>query len=518
MNTGRISGISSGMDTEQIVKDLMKIERQKVDRMGQDKQLLEWKRDDYRDMNRLLDDFNRSITDGLMRQSSFNKKIVNSSNSSAVTARNINSTSDVNTKINVYQLAESAYINSSGSIVADPSNFDPNKKLSEESSKFNNYPTETTFSIQSIKADGTLGEVVNFTFDPNVESLNSVLSKINNSNAGVSTFYDSQTGKISMVAKNTGAIGDETQPEIILTGDFLTTTLGLGNDNLGANGSHGQNASFKINGLDTTRTSNTFIINGYEYTLHQVTDNNDGIVEAGEQVTISSQTDVDTIYKSIKDFVDKYNETIDKINKELSEERYRDYRPLTSDERKALDEYEIKLWDEKARSGTLRNDPTLNRGLSQMRTDIYTPVSGLDSSFNQLSEIGITTSSNYREKGKLIIDEAKLREAIAADPMAVSDLFNKDGATYEEQGIARRLKESSYNTIKNIESTAGNELKASSQFSLGREMDRLDKRIMTEEARLINIENRYWREFTRMEQMVEKWYSQGDFLASIGGY
>lgn len=514
MDTGRISGLSSGMDTETMIRDLMKIERQKVDRMNQDKQLKEWKRNDYREMNSILNDLNRSISEGMFRQSTFNKKVVSSTNQSAVTARNINSTTDVNTKMNVYQLAESAYINSSGDIRTDAT-FDPNKTLATESAKLAPY-TSTTFSIQSIKADGTLGDVVNFSFDPNTDSLNSVLSKINNSNAGVSAFYDSQTGKVSMVAKNTGAYGDATQPEIILQGDFLTNTLGLGNDNLGTNGSEGKNASFNINGLTTTRQSNTFNINGYEYTLYQVTDNNDGIVQAGEQVTISSKTDVDTIYKSIEDFVNKYNETIDKINKELSEERYRDYRPLTNEERKELDEYEVKLWDDKARSGTLRNDPTLMRGLSQMRTDVYTPVTGANSSYDQLSKIGITTSSNYREKGKLVIDEGKLKEAIAADPMAVSDLFNKDGATYGEKGIARRLKETSYNTIKNIESIAGNELKASTQYSLGREMDRLDKQILDEEDRLIEVENRYWRDFTRMEQEVEKWNSQGDYLFSLG--
>ncbi|HRU42192.1 MAG TPA: flagellar cap protein FliD N-terminal domain-containing protein, partial [Candidatus Diapherotrites archaeon] len=44
----RISGISSGLDVDGIVKQLMRIEQMKVDKARQSKTLLEWKRDDYR--------------------------------------------------------------------------------------------------------------------------------------------------------------------------------------------------------------------------------------------------------------------------------------------------------------------------------------------------------------------------------------------------------------------------------------------------------------------------------------
>ena len=43
----RISGLASGLDTESIINDLMKIEQLKVDKLKQQKQLLEWRRDDY---------------------------------------------------------------------------------------------------------------------------------------------------------------------------------------------------------------------------------------------------------------------------------------------------------------------------------------------------------------------------------------------------------------------------------------------------------------------------------------
>ena len=44
----RLSGLSSGLDTDSMVKQLMSVEQAKVDKVKQSRTLLEWKRDDYR--------------------------------------------------------------------------------------------------------------------------------------------------------------------------------------------------------------------------------------------------------------------------------------------------------------------------------------------------------------------------------------------------------------------------------------------------------------------------------------
>ncbi len=51
-----------------------------------------------------------------------------------------------------------------------------------------------------------------------------------------------------------------------------------------------------------------------------------------------------------------------------------DYAPLTDAQKEDMKEDEIKLWEEKARKGTLRNDSTLKSLLTKMRTSIYTSV------------------------------------------------------------------------------------------------------------------------------------------------
>ena len=59
-----------------------------------------------------------------------------------------------------------------------------------------------------------------------------------------------------------------------------------------------------------------------------------------------------------------------------------------------------------------------------MRTSIYSSVS--ESSFGSMSKIGISTTSNYLEGGKLQIDEEKLRAAIEKDPNGIYNLFMAD--------------------------------------------------------------------------------------------
>ena len=78
-----------------------------------------------------------------------------------------------------------------------------------------------------------------------------------------------------------------------------------------------------------------------------------------------------------------------------------------------------------AKKGTLRRDSTLSSLLTKMRTSIYSSVS--DTSFGSLDKIGISTTSNYLEGGKLEIDEEKLRAAIEEDPNGIYNLFMADG-------------------------------------------------------------------------------------------
>lgn len=233
-------------------------------------------------------------------------------------------------------------------------------------------------------------------------------------------------------------------------------------------------------------------------------------------VTISSTTNTDAIFNSIKSFVDKYNETIDEINKKLKETRYRDYQPLTDEQREQLTEKQAEKWEEKARSGILRGDSILSNALSSMRQALYRKVEAASKGFQQLAQIGITTTANYLEGGKLIIDEAKLKQKIEENPEAVYRLFSNNGEG-ANKGIVLQLRDEIKKTIKSIEDKAGNTLKTVNQYIIGKNILDIDTRISEAEDRLKRVEDRYWKQFSAMEKAVQRANSQSMYLMNAFG-
>ncbi|WP_370529826.1 flagellar hook-associated protein 2 [Alkalihalobacillus sp. AL-G] len=523
----RIGGLASGMDIDKLVSDLMKAERIPLDKMEQEMQRLVWKRDDYREMNMLLRDLDNSIFDGIFRQSTYLTKSVTSSNEAAVTATAGSTATNTTTTINVTQLAKAAMYNSETAVTDNNGNaVDGDTNLDQVTfSGGQAFTTGFNLKLSVIKPGESQASDITIAVDPTTDSIKDVMSKINShTDLGVSAFYDSETNKVVLTMKDTGSgaklsITNDGTADATTTADFFSA-LGfsnasagyeLGDTNLsgtidgtdGAIKTAGLDAQFEYNGFATSRKTNTFEINDVSYTLN-------GIGSANISVT----QDSDTILDSIVQFVDKYNETIDKVNGELSEERYRDFPPLTDKQREDLSDNEIELWEEKAMSGMLRSDPILSGGLNSMRMDLYSPVNSTTVSpdFNQLAEIGIETSSNYKDRGKLIINESKLREAIEADPDAVYELFMSDGTTDAEKGIARRLRDSISETMGKIEAKAGNSLETNEQFTMGRNIEEIEDEIYTFERRLTDIEDRYWRQFTAMEKAINRMNQQSMYL------
>lgn len=518
MSNLRIGGLASGIDTQGIIEQMMQLERMPLDKMMQKKQTLEWQRDDYREINRKLQEFRLFLSDSFGKQATLNAKKVNSSNASRITATARADAGDMSYVISkVSQLATAASNASANSIGVGNGKIDPNKKLSEVGFA-GGFTAGEQFSITTYNKEGQ-AVTKNFTVDGS-KTLNEVMAEVNRSGLGVNMFYDEHLGKVSITRTETGNLNPNAGgAEMKFTGNFLTSTLGLSEGNEQA----GQNAKFTINGLDTERTSNTFTINGTTITLHDTfTDSS--------AVTINVVKDVDKVVDSVKEFITKYNEMIDLINGKLTEERYRSYTPLSEEQKYGMKDKEIEMWEEKARSGLLRNDPVLSSGLSQIRMALAESIKGLESQLGikSLADIGIVTTKNYMDGGKLELDtsqkgadrltgEERLRKAIAEDPDAFYNIFmggTSDGPQ-AEQGVARRMIGLIDKTIKeNIEQRAGNEFRQNHQFTIGRELDDVNKRISNFEQRLKQIEDRLWKKFSAMENSLSALNSQSEALMS----
>ena len=509
----RISGLASGMDTETMVKELMTAHRIPLDKISQKKQYTEWQRDDYRTVNRTLNDFKNLTNDSMLRQSTFIKKTVTSSMSEDVSIKNINSVSEFSGKIKVKQLAESATMQSTEKVLNSET------ELKNKLSEITTVPSK--FIISSIKADGTIdtGYEVKITTDSTMQT---VLDDINK-NSGVNAFFDSFTGKIAFTAKFSGDVKDiETakNPEIVFSGGaenfaFLkvkennveaANTKNSAGDTIIPSGTLGTNAIFTYNGLETQRQSNTFQISGYEISLKQAND---------KDITFNSSPDVDSILESVTKFINEYNKVIEDLNNQIRETKYKDYQPLTDTEKEALSEDQIKKWEEKAMSGTLKNDSIISGVLNSMRSALGSVVGGV-SGANSLSSIGIKTTSNYLENGKLIIDETKLREAISANPNQVYELFAADGVKDSEKGLARRITSALDEARTKITAKAGSgTTTVNNTFVLGRLLEGYEDQMKRFEDRLESLESRYWKQFSAMEKAIQKANSQSSYLSGM---
>lgn len=366
-----------------------------------------------------------------------------------------------------------------------------------------------SFSVATVGQDGTATSQP-FTFD-STASLNTILSTISQSTVGVSTFYDSSNNRVSMTRTETGNL-NASGAEMQFSGasaDFMTSALQI--DTTKEQG--GTDATYNVNGLPSLSTShsNTVTFGGVSATLQA---NNVG------PVTLRVNTDTDTVYKSISNFIDTYNTTIAGINSKISETRNYSYLPLTDAQKQSMKDTDITAWTTKAQSGMLANDSILSGALSQMRINLSNPVSGTsDSTMSQLAAIGITTSSNYLDNGKLVIsDSAKLNQAISTNPQAVMELFTNTGTSSTDtasQGIMQRLNTTITNTITQIEQQAGNTNMTDTQYFIGQNIDNLNTQISDFKTKLVSIENRYYSQFTAMEQAIQQANTQSSYIQNL---
>lgn len=365
----------------------------------------------------------------------------------------------------------------------------------------------TIFSMSTNTSSGTQYEKFIAT---GADSINDVARQVNDSKVGVSLFYDSFSNKMTLTRKETGKYS-ESGNDLTVYGNLMNNVFKFASA-VGEDGESliksGENSSFTINGLKTERNSNTFTIDGVAFTLKQTFE------ATNSTVTIGVSNDNTKIYENIKGFIDKYNELIETIQAKTNETRNKDYQPLTDDERESLSDKQQEKWEEIAKAGLLRRDSILTGILSQMRTNFYSTVnnSEISANYNQLAKIGITTSANYLEGGKLVIDEAKLKAAIEADPNSVEQLFRG------ENGIIQKLTDTVNGAMDKLKTKAGNPFSTNDNFTIGKELNNIAKRQESFEDRLEQLETRYWAQFTAMEQAIQKANSQSSSLSQYFSY
>jgi flagellar hook-associated protein 2 len=500
-NTMRVSGLASGMNTDEIVDGLVKAQSSRLFKMQQTKILTNWKSDSYRDVNKKLDEFRKAM-EGLRLQSTFNKQAVTSSDSRVeVSSGGISTQTEfVISEATLPTSARPAIVSfdskmASGASSIGDSDITFNLTGTED---INGVPTEVTKEI-------TL--TAKMTFDQAIAKINesSNVTNVKASNVGGSLVFTSSKPGSSQSVK-------------------ISVTSGVNTLNITNSTENGKDAiagSVTINDTPIAISTNKFTYEGVTFNLK-------GDIEAAA-ITVKVGTDTQGIFDNIKTFVDKYNGLIAEFNGKLTEKRYRDFPPLLDDQKKDMKENDIKLWDEKAKSGLLTNDSTIRSFLTEMRNSLNTVVenSGVSLKFKSLRDIGINFSSNYQDNGKLTLDESKLKGLLQTNAEDVKQLFTiketglpitsttvTDSNMHKGSGFGWRVYDRLNTAISKLGSIAGSpNSSVDTKSTIAQQLKSLDTNIYREQDKISAYEERMWKQFTAMEKALQQLNSQGSWLS-----
>jgi flagellar hook-associated protein 2 len=633
----RISGMASGLDTDTMVKQLMKAEVMKVDKVKQDKQVIQWQQDLYREVIGNLTSMKSTYFDVLKPETNvlsknnysafdvaaidvpiagspspiagasatagvgaapgvYKVEITNlasgatkegsalaSNTTKASTLASLGLTADTTINItyngttkpvtikttdtieNVIQNISDA---TSGNVVAKfseltkeftiqttatgnsntlsmdkniaalgfRSNIIEGAKISDTVTEASGITAPGSFTLNYKLADGTAA-TKNISFDtPNM--ISDIINDINTQTGGRVVAKIDGTNKTFTLRT---ADGTEVSIENALGSAVSELKLPIAKTT--SVQAKGIDAVLKITppnsntAVDVIKSTNNFNIDGVSYSL----------ARPGTTTNITVTSNAQKAFDKIKGFIDKYNEIVDKINDKITEKKQYTYKPLTDEQKADMETEDIKKWEEKAKEGLLKNDSSLQNMLSSMRSAFFQGVEGAGIT---LKDLGLNTSADYTQKGKIVFDtalggEQKLKDMLATRGEQVAKLFmqtstkqpsySPDLTTIQrqdrssDQGIFQRLNDILQDNVRTTRNSGGKKgiliekagIKGDfTEFSslLYNQIKDKDKIISTLSSKLADKETRYYTQFSKLEQAMNSLNSQSSWLAQqLGG-
>jgi len=198
----RLSGVSSGLDTDLIIGSMLQLNQARLDKQNQSTTKLEWKADALREVNALIRAFRESslsvlsASDNMLSAAAYNTfavTMLTPTNAVTVSAGSQASAGAL-TIGSISQLAAAANVKSVGAFTGAVLSYDTKLSALEMQNAFEFDEGEISFSINGIV----------FTLDEEA-TLGDLLNAVNASDAGVRMTYSSLTKGFAVTAKNTGS-------------------------------------------------------------------------------------------------------------------------------------------------------------------------------------------------------------------------------------------------------------------------------------------------------------------------
>ena len=495
----RMSGLASGMDTEGIINEMMKIQRMKTTKIENNITKLEWQQDKWKTLNTKIYALYTGPLSKIRLEGSFNAKNATSSNSNKLEVTANGSVPEGTHTIEVKSTASAQFV--TGSELNLDSKAAYSTKLADLYKADEGFPAGSEINI----AVGDNEEVV-FKVEDNT-TIGDFVSSLQK--AGLNASFDTVNQRFFISSKESGVdqaftITTEAEEANPNSTDLLSK-MGLGDDASIINPS---DAVVIYNGAEIRSSSNTITANGLTMTVKETTGTD-------EVINIAITKDAEAVYDMVKDFISSYNEVLSELNDSYHAASARGYEPLTDEEKQAMSEDQIEKWEDRIKDSLLRRDGTVRSISDAMRNTLSRRVSVGDKLYS-LADFGIT-SVDYTERGLLHIDGDeddvlvagkvdKLMQAILEDPDAVKEVFTS-------------LTSELYSTM--TDQMKSTPLSSALTFYNDKEMTktlaRHNEDLANMERRLLSIEDRYYRQFSAMESMLSQINSQSDSVMALFG-
>lgn len=380
-------------------------------------------------------------------------------------------------------------------------------------SKVSSFMGDTgTDSIYALKMNDV--DIEGITGDSTIQD---VIDKINESDAKVKVTYLETANRFQITSTEEGASG-----KILIdlaSSDLAKKLFGGGNTESTIEES-GQDAIINVSydGVETEirRSNNTFDLEGLAVTISgEFGYTGDVIDQTAEAVNFSAKANTEKVINSVKEMVEAYNSIIEAVNKEINAKPDRSYAPLTDEQKEEMSESEIEKWEEKAKVGLLFNDSDLASLASRMR--FVLTQTGLN--YTELEKMGITTSTNASDNGKLVLDEDKLTAALETEPTLVQKLFAGDGTS---NGLMTNIKNVFDQYAKKegaskgiLVDKAGSSLAPLSLLTntIYKQLEDMNKTLKSLQTYLTTEQDRYISKFASLETVIAQMNSQSSWLS-----
>lgn len=277
-----------------------------------------------------------------------------------------------------------------------------------------------------------------------------------------------------------------------------------------------KDATITLDGIEYTSATNDITVNGLTITALQKTN--------GQDVTITTQANVQGIYDSIKDFLKEYNALIKEMDELYNADSSKGYEPLTDDEKDSMTDKEIEKWEDKIKKSILRRDDTLSTVMSLMTTSMAQGITLSDGKKYSLASFGIKTQGYLaaaENEGSVYHIDGDPEDEVTSGNNGGADALMAAIQNNPEmvQEFFQKLSDDLYTKLdKKMQSTTMN-----SKFSIyndkkmQRDYDQYSKTIKKWEDKVSAMEDYYYKKFAAMEKALSSLQSSTSALGGLLG-